>query len=174
MNVIKFVITSLVIFEVFITLIKFTLQILTSRLSGTVHRHLHALGVDGDERRGAADEDAQIEALAATAPTNKPEIIELGHVVLHDGRVVPKLPTEVLVVASPEADHGPVADLAEGDHLEGGWQSLVAPPVRGKRGAENVGSSSLDELSRVLGQDLTDLPLCPPPLRGVHGGALVI
>ena len=118
MNVIKFVITSLVIFAAFITLITFTLQILTSRLSGTVHRHLHALGVDGDERRGAADEDAQIEALAATAPTNKPEIIELGHVVLHDGRVVPQLPAKIFIVSSPEADYSSVLDITEGDHFE--------------------------------------------------------
>ena len=147
---------------------------LTSGFPGTVHGHLHTLGVDGDERRGAADEDAQVETLAPSAPANKPEIVELGHVVLHDGRVVSQLSAEVLVVARPQTDHSPVADLAEGDDLKGGGESFVASPVCRESRAKNVRSSRLDKFSGVLGQDLTDLPLCPPPLRGVHGGALVI
>ena len=58
------------------------LQILTSRLSGTVHRHLHALGVDGEDGGGARDEDAQVEALAAPAAADEAKVVELGHVVL--------------------------------------------------------------------------------------------
>ena len=100
---------------------------LTSGFPGTVHRHLHTLGVDGHLGRGRADEDVQVETLPPPAPPDKPEIVELGHVVLHHGRVVPQLPTEVLVVAGPEGDHGAVANLAEGDHLEGHRQRLVRP-----------------------------------------------
>ena len=148
--------------------------ILTSRLPGSVHRHLHTLGVDGDLRGGGADQDVQVETLPSPAATNKPQIVELGHVVLHHGRVVPQFPTEVLVVPRPEGDHGAVVDLAEGDHLEGRGEGLVAPPVGWESGAENIGSSCLDQLPGMLGQDLTHLSLCPPPLWRVHGGALVI
>ena len=91
---------------------------LTSGFPGTVHGHLHTLGVDGDERRGAADEDAQVETLAPSAPANKPEIVELGHVVLHDGRVVSQLSAEVLVVAGAHRDEGAVGNLLEREHLK--------------------------------------------------------
>ena len=59
-------------------------------------------------------------------------------------------------------------------HLKCSRQGLVAPPVAGQLGAEHVGRPSLDELARVLGQDLRHLPLRPPPLRRVHAAPLVI
>ena len=58
-------------------------------------------------------------------------------------------------------------------HLKCSGQSLVTPPVAGQLGAEHVGGPGLDELARVLGQDLRHLPLCPPPLRRVHALTLV-
>ena len=45
--------------------------------------------------------------------------------------------------------------------------------MAGQLGAEHVGGASLDQLARVLGQDLRHLPLRPPPLRRVHAAPLV-
>ena len=59
-------------------------------------------------------------------------------------------------------------------HLKCSGQGLVTPPVAGQLGAEHVRGPSLDQLARVLGQDLRHLPLCPPPLRRVHALTLVI
>ena len=115
-----------------------------------------------------------VETLPSPTPPDYPQIVELGHVVLHHGRVVPQLPTEVLVVAGPEGHHGTVGDLAEGDNLEGRGESLVAPPVSWKSRTEDVWSSSLDQFPRVLGQDLTDLSLRPPPLARVHRVGLLL
>ena len=111
---------------------------LTSGFPGTVHGHLHTLGVDGDERRGAADEDAQVETLAAAAPTNKPEIVELGHVVLHHLRVVPQLPAKVLIVPDSQVDHRAVLDVTQCDHFESRRKGLVRSPVAWKSCAQNI------------------------------------
>ena len=59
-------------------------------------------------------------------------------------------------------------------HLKCSGQGLVASPVRGQLGAEDVGGPGLDQLPGVLGQDLGHLPLRPPPLRRVHAAPLLI
>ena len=84
---------------------------LTSWLSGPVHGDLHALGVDGEDGRRARDDDVQVEALAPAAASNKPKVVELGHVVLHHGRVVAQLAAEVLVIPRPQGHHRAVCDL---------------------------------------------------------------
>ena len=62
-----------------------------------------------------------VETLPSPTSSDYPQIVELGHVVLHHGRVVPQLPTEVLVVAGPEADDCSVLHITEGDHFESHW-----------------------------------------------------
>ena len=90
---------------------------LTSRLPRPVYGDLHALGVDGEDGRRARDEDVQVEALAPAAAPDKPQVVELGHVVLHDGRVVTELATEVLIITRPQGDHRAVRDLAQRNYL---------------------------------------------------------
>ena len=90
---------------------------LTSRLPWAVHRDLHALGVDGEDGGRARDDDVQVEALPPAAPSNEPQVVELGHVVLHDGRVVAQLAAEVLVIPRPQGHHRAVSHLAQRDHL---------------------------------------------------------
>ena len=74
----------------------------------------------------------------------------------------------------PQVDNRPVTDLAEGDHLEGHGEGLVAPPVAGQGGAQKVGRPGLDQLAGVLGQYVVDLSLGPPPLGRVHGARLLL
>ena len=96
---------------------KFSLVILTSWFSRSIHRHFHALGVESKDGRRAGDEDGQVEALAPATATDEAKIVELGDVVLHDCSVVPQLATEVLIVASSQGDHSPVIDLTQRNHL---------------------------------------------------------
>ena len=98
---------------------------LTSRFSGTIHCNFDGLAVDSNPGWHARDHDVQVEALAAATAANEAEIVELGDVVLHDGRVVPQLPTKVLIVASSQSDHSPIIDLTQGNHFEGGGKSFV-------------------------------------------------
>jgi hypothetical protein len=56
--------------------------------------------------------------LAAAAAANNPEIVELCHVVLHDGGVVAQLPAEVLVVPHPQVHHRPVVYVTQRYHLQ--------------------------------------------------------
>ena len=56
--------------------------------------------------------------LTSSAPSDEPQVVELGHLVLHDGAAVPQLRTEVLVVAGPHRDHGAVPHVAQRHHLE--------------------------------------------------------
>ena len=99
----------------------------------------------------------QYSCLAAAATPNNPQIVELGHIVLHYGCVVPQLAAKVLVVADPQVHHRPVLHVAEGDDLEGHGEGLVGAPVVGQGGAEHIGCTRLHQLARVLCQYLADL-----------------
>ena len=90
---------------------------LTSRFSGSINSDFHTFGVDSEDGRGAGDENGQVETLAPATSTNESEIIELGHIVLHDGSVVTKLTTEVLIISSSESDHSAISDLTQCYHL---------------------------------------------------------
>ena len=90
---------------------------LTSRLPGPVHGDLHALGVDGEDGGRARDDDVQVEALPPAAASDEPEVVELGHVVLHDGRVVAQLAAEVLIIPRPQGHNCAVRHLAQRNHL---------------------------------------------------------
>ena len=91
---------------------------LTSWFSGAIHGHLDALGVDGNDARGGAYGDDEVEGLAPAAPADDPQVVELGHVVLHHLRVVPQLSAKVLVVPDPQVDHRPVLYVTQRDHFE--------------------------------------------------------
>jgi hypothetical protein len=56
--------------------------------------------------------------LAAAAAANNPQIIELCHIVLHDGGVVAQLTAKVLVVPHPQVHHRPVVNVAQRYHLK--------------------------------------------------------
>lgn len=46
--------------------------------------------------------DCHCEALSASRPAHKAEVAELGHLILHDGRVVAQLAAVVVVIAGAE------------------------------------------------------------------------
>ena len=64
------------------------------------------------------DADNEVERLAPAAPADDPQVVELGHVVLHHLRVVPQLSAKVLVVPDPQVDHRPVLYVTQRDHFE--------------------------------------------------------
>ena len=67
--------------------------------------------------------------LTSSGSADESEVVELGHLVLHDGRAVPQLGAVVLVVAGAERDDGAVVDVAQRDHLERHRKRLVRAPV---------------------------------------------
>ena len=68
--------------------------------------------------RSSFDADDEVEGLAPAAPADDPQVVELGHVVLHHLRVVPQLSAKVLVVPDPQVDHRPVLYVTQRDHFE--------------------------------------------------------
>ena len=91
---------------------------LTSWFSGAIHGDLDALGVDSHYVGLGVDADDEVEGLAPAAPADDPQVVELGHVVLHHLRVVPQLSAKVLVVPDPQVDHRPVLYVTQRDHFE--------------------------------------------------------
>ena len=84
------------------------------------------------------DADDQAEGLPPPAPPDDPEVVELGHVVLHHLRVVPQLPAKVLIVPDSQVDHRAVLDVTQCDHFESRRKGLVRSPVAWKRCAQNI------------------------------------
>ena len=111
---------------------------LTSWFSGAIHCDLDALGVDRHYVGLGVDADDEVEGLAPAAPADDPQVVELGHVVLHHLRVVPQLSAKVLVVPDPQVDHRPVLYVTQRDHFESRRQGFVRPPVAWKRCAKDV------------------------------------
>ena len=70
-----------------------------------------------------------ISRLTSPASPDEPQIVELGHLVLHEGGRVPQLGAAILVVARANGDQRAVPDLAESDHLERDREGLVRPPM---------------------------------------------
>lgn len=60
---------------------------------------LQWLGLDGDEDG---------EGLAPPAPAHKPEVAELGQLVLHDGSAVPDLTAVVVIISTLDTHQGAV------------------------------------------------------------------
>lgn len=98
------------------------LTLLTSWLPRPVDRHLDGLAVAGYLDRICGDRDGQGEGLAASRPTHKPQIIELGHLVLHGGGAVPQLAAVVLIISALDRHQCAVRDIVQSDHLEGARQ----------------------------------------------------
>ena len=82
--------------------------------------------------------DDQVEGLAPPAPADDPEIVELGHIVLHHLGVVPQLPTKVLVVPNSQVHHRSVLNVTQRNHFESRRKGLVRPPVAWKRCTQNI------------------------------------
>ena len=68
-------------------------------LPGSVHCDLDGLVVGGHQVGVGVDRNGDGEALAAAGAAHEAEVAELGHLVLHDGRVVAELPAVVVVIA---------------------------------------------------------------------------
>ena len=69
----------------------------------------------------------------SSGTADEPEIVELGHVVLHDGRGVAEFGAPVLVVAGADGDQSAVVDSAEANDAKSRRQRLVGAPVGGQR-----------------------------------------
>jgi hypothetical protein len=102
---------------------------------------------------------ATADSLTSSAPADEPQIVELGDLVLHDGRRVSQLGAVVLVVAGLDGDDGAVADVAESDHLEGDRQRLVGPPVRRQDRADEQRTPRPDQFAGMLREEVVERPL---------------
>ena len=114
---------------------------LTSGRSGPVYGDFYGFGVDCDEVGLGVDADDQAEGLPPPAPPDDPEVVELGHVVLHHLGVVPELPTKVLIVADSQVHHRPVLNVTQRNHFESRGKGLVRPPMVWKCCTENIGGT---------------------------------
>ena len=88
--------------------------------------------------------------LTSAGSSNESQIAELGHLVLHDGRVIAELATVVLVVTGADGDHGAVRDLSECHDAEGHRQRFVRTPVRRQGRAQEVRTARLDQLALMV------------------------
>lgn len=114
------------------------------------------MGVKSRERK------AKDGRLTSARPADEAQVVELGDLVLHDGRVVAQFAAEVLVVAGAHGDDGAVLDVVERHHLEGHGQGLVGAPVGGQRRAQDVRRARLHQFARVLS----------PAAHAAHAGHL--
>jgi len=96
--------------------------------------------------------------LTSAAPADEPQIVELGHLVLHQGSAVAQLRAKVLVVARSYGHGRAVRNLAERHHLERHRKRLVGPPVRGQYGAHQERTAGAHQLARMLGQEIAQRP----------------
>ena len=110
--------------------------------------------------------------LTSSRPSDEPQIVELGHVVLDDGGGVPQLGAPVFIVAGADGDQSAVLDAAEADDAEGRRQRLVGAPVRGQRRANDGRTAGADQLTgqkrRRCGRipdDLSQRPVGPEEVR---------
>ncbi|GIY88475.1 hypothetical protein CEXT_639351 [Caerostris extrusa] len=97
--------------------------------------------------------------LTSTAPSDEPEVVEFGHLVLHDGRRISQLRAVVLVVSRLDGHQGAVDDLSQADHPKRDGKGLVGPPVRGQGRADDAGAAPSSPTPRMLAQNLRKSPL---------------
>lgn len=67
----------------------------------------------------------QVLGLTSSAATNESKIVELGDLILHDGRAISQFAEAVLVIARPNGDQGTVADFVKCNDLERYRKRLV-------------------------------------------------
>lgn len=92
--------------------------------------------------------------LTSAAAAHESQIVELGHLVLHEGGAVPQLGAIVLVVSGAYGDDRAVRHLTQRDHLERDRKRLVRPPMGGQYGAHQERAAGTHQLARVLGQEV--------------------
>lgn len=90
---------------------------LTSGFSGAVHCDFDGSMVGGNLWGVCKDGDGQSEALASAAPTDKPEVVESRHLVLHGRGGVSQLRRVVFVIARHDGDQSAIRNVAQRYHL---------------------------------------------------------
>lgn len=123
-------------------------------LAGSVHCHFNSSVVGSYLWRVCEDSDGQGKALASSTSPHKSQIVKPGHLVFHDGGGIPQFGRIVFIIAGHDSDHSPIRYFSKAHHLEGHGQRLVAAPVAGQHGAQEVGAVGAHQLGRVVGDDL--------------------
>lgn len=72
----------------------------------------------------------------SSTASDKPQIIEFRHLVLHQCRTVAQLTAVVLIVTRVHRHQRAIHDFAQCDYFEGARQRLVAAPVIRQNGAD--------------------------------------
>lgn len=90
--------------------------------------------------------------VTSSGTADEPQVVEFGHLILHQRGAVAQFRAKVLVVARAYCDRCTVRHLAQRDHFERHRQRLVGPPVRGQHGAHDVRTTGADQFARVFGQ----------------------
>lgn len=91
---------------------------MSSWFSGAVHCDFDGSVVGGNLRRVCKDGNGQSEALASTTPTDKPEVVESRHLVLHGRGSISQLCRVVFVVACHDSDQSAIRDVPQRYHLD--------------------------------------------------------
>lgn len=66
----------------------------------------------------------------SSGSSDEPQVVEFGHVILHDGRSIAEFGAPVLIVSGADRHQSAVVDSAETDDPEGGRKRLVGTPMR--------------------------------------------
>ena len=120
---------------------------LGARFPGAVDGDFDGLIVSRDQVGVRIDGDGDGERFSTPGTSDEPQVAELGHASLHDGRVVAEFAAVVVVVAGPDGDQRPVLDILESEDFEGDGKRFVGPPVVGQRTAQDARGPGLDQLS---------------------------
>lgn len=121
-----------------------------SGFAGSVHGHFYRLRIRGDLVVGrAANDDGDAEGFSAAAAAHEAQVVEFGHLVLHEGGIVSQFAVAIFVVAGFDGHLRVVRDVVERDYFESYRQTFIGAPVRGQRAAEYGGTSGLHELSVI-------------------------
>ena len=57
--------------------------------------------------------------ITSSGSSDESEVTELGHLVLHNGRVITQFAAVILVVSSADGHHRPIRNFTERYHAEG-------------------------------------------------------
>lgn len=93
------------------------------------------------------DDDDDDDPLTSPASPDESEIVELGHLVLHNGCTISQLPATILIVSSSNGDQSPVADVVQGNDLERYRQRFVRPPVGWQGAAQDSRTSGSNQIT---------------------------
>lgn len=129
----------------------------SSRFSRSIDSNFDGFGVRGHLRRKRADGDGQRERLASTAPAHKSQVVELRHLVLHDGGTIPELGHHVFVISGLDGYQSAVLHVVQSDHFERQRQRLVGAPVPRQRRAQHRRGPGLHQLAVGLPVVLVDV-----------------